>query len=181
MCLTWWKIVCSKIAEPRFSVLLSIVSFYTISSVQFSRSVMSNYLRPHEPQHTRPPCPSPTPGVHPNPCPVCWWCHPTISSSVIPFSSCPQSFPASESSNESALRIRWPKYWSLSFNISPSNERGILEDWYPLGWAGYRFPEMKKITTFLLVYSFLINYINMLTINWRTLTRNFSTLTVSII
>ena len=64
------------------------------SSVQFSCSVMSNSLRPHESQHVRPPCPSPTPGVYPNSCPLCQWCHPTNSSSVIPFSSCPQSFPA---------------------------------------------------------------------------------------
>ena len=67
------------------------------SSVQFSRLVVSNSLRLHEPQHTRPPCPSPTPRVHPNPCPLSRWCHPTISSSVVPFSSCPQSFPASGS------------------------------------------------------------------------------------
>ena len=66
-------------------------------SVQFSRSVASNSLWHHEFQHARLPCPSPTPGVHPNPCPLCWWCHPTISSSVVPFSSCPQSFPASGS------------------------------------------------------------------------------------
>ena len=66
------------------------------SSVQFSRSVVSASLRPHEPQHARPPCPSPTPGVHPNPCPLSWWCHPTISSSVIPSSSCPQSFPVQQ-------------------------------------------------------------------------------------
>ena len=72
-------------------------------SVQFSRSVMSDSLRPHEPHHTRPPCPSPTPEVHPNPCPLSWWCHPTISSSVIPFSSCPQSFPASGSFQMSQL------------------------------------------------------------------------------
>ena len=64
------------------------------SSVQFSLSVVSDSLRPHGPQHASPPCPSPTPGVHPNPCPLSWWCHPTISSSVVPFSSCPQSFPA---------------------------------------------------------------------------------------
>ena len=62
-----------------------------LSSVQFSCSVVSDSLRPRESQHARPPCPSPTPGVHPNPCPLCQWCHPTISSSVIPFSSCPQS------------------------------------------------------------------------------------------
>ena len=68
-----------------------------LSSVQFSRSVMSNSLQPHEPQHSRPPYPSPTPGVHPNPCPLSQWCHPGISSSVVPFSSCPQSFPASGS------------------------------------------------------------------------------------
>ena len=67
------------------------------SSVQFSRSVMSHSLRPHESQHARPPCPPPTPGVHPNSCASSRWCHPAISSSVVPFSSCPQSFPASES------------------------------------------------------------------------------------
>ena len=67
------------------------------SSDQISRSVMSDSLRPHELQHTRPPCPSPTPGVHSNSCPSSRWCHPVISSSVVPFSSCPQSLPASES------------------------------------------------------------------------------------
>ena len=111
-------------------------TFWT-GSVQFSRSVMSNSLPPHEPQHTRPPCPSPTPGAYPNSCPLSWWCHPTISSSVVPFSSCPQSFPASGCySNESALRIRWPKYWSFSFSISPSNEHpGLISfrmDWLDL-------------------------------------------------
>ena len=68
-----------------------------LSSVQFSCSVMSGSLQPHELQHARPPCPSPTPVVHPNSCPLSWWCHPTISSSAVPFSSCPQSFPASGS------------------------------------------------------------------------------------
>ena len=67
------------------------------SSVQFRCSVMSNSLRPHESQHARPPCPSPTPGVYSNSCPSSWWCHPAISSSLIPFSSCPQSLPASGS------------------------------------------------------------------------------------
>ena len=68
-----------------------------VPSVQFSLSVVSDSLWPHEPQNARSPCPSPTPGVHPNPCPLCRWCHPTISSSVAPFSSCPQSFPVSGS------------------------------------------------------------------------------------
>ena len=66
-----------------------------LNSVQFSRSVVFDSLQPHGPQRTRPPCPSPTPGVHSNSCPLSWWCHPTISSSVVHFSSCPQSFPAS--------------------------------------------------------------------------------------
>ena len=68
-----------------------------ISSVQFSHSVLSDSLQPHESHYTRPPCPSPTPGVHSDPCPSSRWCHPAISSSVIPFPSCPQSLPASES------------------------------------------------------------------------------------
>ena len=98
---------------------------------------MSDSLQPHGPQHTRPPCPSPTPGVYSNSCPLGWWCHPTISSCVIPFSSCLQSFPSIRVfSNESALRIRWPKYWSFSFNISPSNESsGLISfrmDWLDL-------------------------------------------------
>ena len=106
-------------------------------SFQFSCSVLSNSLPPHEPQHARPPCPSPTPGVHPNPCPLCWWCHPTISSFVVPFSSCPQSLPASGSFQMSQLfNIKWPKYWSFSFNISPSNEHpGLISfrmDWLDL-------------------------------------------------
>ena len=71
--------------------------FTSVSSVQFSRSVVSDYSWPHESQHARPPCPSPTPGVHSNSCPSSPWCHPAISFSVIPFSSCPQSLPASES------------------------------------------------------------------------------------
>ena len=73
------------------------ISIFDLSSVQFSRSVMSDSLRPHGLQHARLPCPSPTPGAYSNSCPLSWWCHPTVSSSVIPFSSCLQSFPASES------------------------------------------------------------------------------------
>ena len=90
-------------------------------TVQLSCSVVSDYLWSHGLQHARLPCPSPTPGACSNSCPS-WWCHPTILSSVVPFSSCLQSCPASGSSNESVLHIRWPKYWRFSFNISPSND-----------------------------------------------------------
>ena len=107
-----------------------------ISSVQFSRSVVSDSLQPHEPQHARPPCPSPTPGVHPNPCPSSWWCHLAISSSLHSLLLLPSIFPNIRvSSNESALCIRWPKYWNFSFNISPSNEHpGLIfrMDWWDL-------------------------------------------------
>ena len=105
------------------------------SSVQFSCSVMSDSLQPHKPQHARTPCPSSTPRVHPNPCPLSRWCHLTISSSVVPFSSCFQSFPIKVFSNESALPIRWPKYWSFSFNISPYEHLGLISfrlDWLDL-------------------------------------------------
>ena len=107
-----------------------------ITSVQFSHSVVSDFLRPHELQHSRPPCSSPTPGVHSDSRPSSPWCHPAISSSVVPFSSCPQSLPASVFSNESTLRMRWPKYWSFSFSIIPSTEHpGLISfrmDWLDL-------------------------------------------------
>ena len=104
-------------------------------SVQFSHSVMSDYLRPHEPQHARPPCPSPTPGVYPNPCPLSRWCHPTISSSVIPFSSCLQSFPASGSFPMSQLFTSGGQsngVWT-STSVLPMN----TQDWSPLGWTDW--------------------------------------------
>ena len=107
-----------------------------VSSVQFRCSVMSDSLSPHGLQHARLPCLSPTPGVYSNSCPSSRWCHPAISSSVVPFSSCPQSFPASGSFPESVLHIRWPKYWSFSFSISPSSEySGLISfrmDWLDL-------------------------------------------------
>ena len=110
---------------------------FSTHSVQFSRSVMSDSFQPHELQHARPPCLSPTPRVHSNSCPSSRWCHPAISSSVIPFSSCLQSLPASESfSSELTLRMRWPKYWSFSFSIIPSKEHpGLISfrmDWLDL-------------------------------------------------
>ena len=104
----------------------------SITSVQFSCSVVSDSFWPHGLQHARPPCPSPTPGVYSNSCPLSRWCHPAISSSVIPFSHL-KSFPASVFSNESVLYSRWPKYWSFSFSISSSNEySGLISfriDW----------------------------------------------------
>ena len=103
------------------------------SSVQFSRSVVSDSLRPHESQHARPPCPSPTTGVHSDSRPSSQWCHPAISSSVVPFSSCPQSLQASGSFPMNQLCIRWPKYWSFSFNIIPCKEiPGLIS--FRMGW-----------------------------------------------
>ena len=105
------------------------------SSLQlFSRSVVSDPLRPHEPQYTRPLCPSPTPGVHPNPCPSSWWCHPTILSFVIPFSSCPQSFPASGFFKwVSSLHQVAKVLVSASTSVLPMD----IQDWSPLGWTGW--------------------------------------------
>ena len=106
-------------------------------SVQFSCLVMSNSLQRYELQHARPPCPSPTPGVHSNSHPSSRWCHPAISSSVVPFSSCPQSLLASESFPMSQL-FTWggQSYWRFSFSIIPSNEHpGLISfriDWLDL-------------------------------------------------
>ena len=112
--------------------------------VQFSLSVVSHSLRPHVPQHTRPPCPSPTPGVHPSSCPLSWWCYPTIWSSCHPLPLVPPLFPSIRVfSTESVLRIRWPKYWSFSFSISSSNEHpGLI----PLGWTGWISLQSKGLS-----------------------------------
>ena len=107
----------------------------TKASVQFSRSVMSDSLWPHDLQHARPPCPSPTPGVHPYSCPSSRWCHPAISSSVVPFSSCPQSLPASESFPMSQL-FTWDGQSirvSASASVLPKNTQG----WSPLEWTDW--------------------------------------------
>ena len=142
----WWALrgerkCCWKLEEKRPLLYNRRKFFSTLSSVQFSRSFRSNSLWPHGLQHARPPCPSPTPGVYPNSCPVSWWCHPTTSSSVVPFSSHLQPFPASGSFPKSVLHIRWPKYWSFTFSISPSNEYSELisfrMDWFdPLAVQG---------------------------------------------
>ena len=105
---------------------------------------MSNSLRPHELQHPRPPCLSPTPRVHPNPCPLSRWCHPTISSSVIPFSSCPQSFPASGSFQMSQLFASGGQGigGSASTSVLPMN----TQDWSPLGWTGWISLQSKGLS-----------------------------------
>ena len=117
---------------------------FTFSSDQFSRSVMSDSLWPHELQHTRPPCPSPTPRVHPNPCPLSWSCHPTISSSVVPFSSCAQSFPASGSFQMSQLFASGGQSIGVSASTSlfPMN----TQNWSPLGWTGWISLQSKGLS-----------------------------------
>ena len=115
-----------------------------ISSVQFSCSLVSNSLQPHEPQHARPPCPSPTPGIYPNSCPLSQWCHLAISSSVILFSSCPQSFPASGSFHMSQLCTSGGQSTrvSASTSVLPMNS----QDWSPLGWTGWISLQSKGLS-----------------------------------
>ena len=126
---------------------ICIISFSIphIRSVQFSYSVLSNSLRSHEPQHTRPPCPSPTPGVYPNPCPSSWWCHPTISSFFIPFSFCLQTFPTSGSFQMSHLFTSGGQIIgvSASTSVRPMNTR----DWSPLGWPGWISLQSKGLSS----------------------------------
>ena len=114
------------------------------SSVQFSGSVVSDFLWPHGLQHARPPCPSPTPGVHPNPCPLSQWCHPTISSSVIPFSYGPQSFQASGSFPMSQLFASGGQStgFSTSTSVLPMN----TQDSSPLGWTGWISLQSKGLS-----------------------------------
>ena len=114
------------------------------SSVPFSRSVVFDSLRPHGPQHARLPCPSPIPRVHPNSCPLSRWCHPTISSSVVPFSSCLQSFPASGSFPVSQFFASGGQSVGVSASASvlPMN----TQDWSPLGWTGWTSLQSKGLS-----------------------------------
>ena len=131
---------CNSTLDTNFGL-----DFYLqFSSVQFSRSVVSNSLRPHELQHARPPCPSPTPGVYSNSCPSSWWCHPAISSSVVPFSSCPQSLPASQSFPMSQLFTWGGQSTGVSALASflPKNTQG----WSPLGWTGWISLQSKGLS-----------------------------------
>ena len=115
-----------------------------ISSAQFSRSVMSDSLRPHELQHARPPCPSPTPGVHPNSCSSSQWCHPAISSSVVPLSSCSQSLPVSESFPMSQLFTWGGQSTGVSAlaSVLPEN----IQDWSPSEWTGWISLQSKGLS-----------------------------------
>ena len=114
-------------------------------SVQFSCPVVSDSLRPHELQHTRPPCPSPTPGVHPNSCPLSWWCHPAISSSVVPFSSCPQSLSASESFPMSQLFTWGGQSTGVSALASflPKNSQNWSSEW--TGWISLPSKGLSRV------------------------------------
>ena len=114
------------------------------SSVQFSPSVVSDSLRPHEPQNARPPCPSPTPGFHPNPCPLSRWCLPTILYSLIPFSSCPQSFSASGSFPMSQLFTSGGQIIGVS--ASKSVQPMSTQDWSHLGWTDWISLQSKRLS-----------------------------------
>ena len=146
LCFTDYCISCAYL----FSILFSAFSFKPVwfsvilISVQFSRSVMSDSLRPHELQHARIPCPSPTPRVHPNKRPSSRWCHPATLSSVVPFSSCPQSLPASVSFPMSQL-FAWSGQSigvSTSASVLPMN----TQDWSPLGWTGWISLQSKGLS-----------------------------------
>ena len=115
-----------------------------MNSVQFSHSVVSNSLQPHGLQHTRPPCPSPTPGACSNSYPSNWWCHPTISSSVVPFSSCLQSFPVSGSFPTSQFFASGGQ--SVGASASTSVLRMNIEDWFPLGLTGLISLQSKELS-----------------------------------
>ena len=119
-------------------------SFYHSNSLSSVHSVVSDSLQPHEPQHTRPPCPSPTSGVYPNSCPLSRWCYPTISSSVIPFSSCPQSLPASGSLPMSQLFASGGQ--SIGASASTSVPPTDNQDWSPLGWTGWISLQSKGLS-----------------------------------
>ena len=135
------------IQSPRAVHLLGLHNWFNILVfplwVQFSHSVMSNSLQPHEPQHSRPPCPSPIPRVHQNPCPLSRWCHPTISFSGVS-STCPQSFPASESFWMSQL-FAWGGQ-SIGVSASTSVLSMKTQDWSPLGWTGWISLQSKGLS-----------------------------------
>ena len=133
-CFTIWATREALMTNRKFLLKCVLDCSYSLSSIQFSDSVMSDSLQPHELQHARPPCPSPTPGAYPNSCPLSQRCHPTISSSVVPFSFCPQSFPALGSFQMSQFFASGGQSTGVSTSTSvfPMN----TQDWSPLGWTG---------------------------------------------
>ena len=133
----------TRLGRIAMSVFVEVMNLF-IQSVQFRCSVMSDSLRPHEPQHARPPCPSPTPGVHSDSRPSSQRCHPTISSSVIPFSSCLQSFPASGSFQMSQVFTSGDQSIGVSASASvlPMNIQG----WFPLGLTGWISLQFKGLS-----------------------------------
>ena len=137
-----FKLDLEKAEEPEIKLPTSTES--SKKQVQFSHSVVSDLLQPNELQHGRPPCPSPTPVIYPNSSPLSRWCHPTISSSVIPFSSCPQSFPASRSVQMSQF------FESGGQSVGVSAAASVLpmntQDWFPLEWTGWISLQSKGLS-----------------------------------
>ena len=133
-----------KVRDLCILILYPATLLYSLISVQFSRSVVSDSLRPHELQHTRPPCPSPTPGVHSDSCPSSRWCHPAISPSVVPFSFSPQSLPASESFPVSQLFAWGGQSTGVSAlaSVLPKN----TQDWSPLEWTDWMSLQSKGLS-----------------------------------
>ena len=127
---------------PIYAMLTHLYSSF--NSVQFSHLVMSDSMQPHEPQHTRPPCPSPIPGIYPNSCPLSRWCHPTISFSVVPFSSHLQSFPASGSFQIHQLFALGGQ--CIGASASTSVFQMNTQDWSPLGWTGWISLQSKGLS-----------------------------------
>ena len=123
---------------------LKVFLMISLVSVQFSRSVMSNSLRHHESQHARPPCPSPTPRVHSDSCPSSQWCHPAVSSSLLSFSSCPQSFLASESFPMSQLFTRGGQSIGVSALASVLSKN--TQDWSPSEWTSWISLQSKGLS-----------------------------------
>ena len=141
----WIVDIFGNLSQMWWGIGMTFIQLSPNPTVQFSHSVVSSSLWPHESQHARPPCPSPTPGVYPNWCPSSWWWHPTISSSVVPFSSCPQSLPASGSFPMSQL-FTWGGQSigvSASASVLPIN----TQDWAPLGWTGWISLQSKGLST----------------------------------
>ena len=145
MCVVSEIIIHIRVSSPFLPTPFFFQSFLLRTiQFQFSRSVVSDSLWPHELQHARPHCPSPTPGVYPNSCPWNWWCYLTISSSVIPFSSRLQSFPTSGSFQMSQLFASGGQSSGVSASTSvlPMN----TQDWFPLGWTGWISLQSKGLS-----------------------------------